>query len=134
MASNEQIQQAINAATNAGAAHGYAQALEDVVGNLDLMISKLDPDVTGVTSEPDPTRIVQGAAARVIRANIAPELEKRKALAERELRLATVIQAQLRANSPTWQVALARRIIDASRLRPLLVQALGGADSRRPAQ
>lgn len=34
MASKQQIQQAIQAASNAGAASGYAQALEDVVNNL----------------------------------------------------------------------------------------------------
>lgn len=125
MASNEQIQQAIQASANAGAASGYAQSLEDVVGNLDLMLSKLAPE------DGDEARNQQ-TTVRVIRSNIVPELERRRAVAERELRFASASQAQLMANSPTWQVSLVRRIIDASRLRPLLVQALGGADYRRP--
>jgi hypothetical protein len=132
VASNEQIQQAIQASANAGAASGYAQALEDVVGNLDLIIANLDPKQEE-NSALAPVRSCQQEIAKGIRHNIVPELERRKAVAERELKSAAA-HSQLVAVMPSWQVALVRRIIDASRLRPLLVQALGGAESGRPAQ
>ena len=132
MASKEQIQRAIQAANNAGAASGYASALQDVVTNLAAQADRWRVEIHEPGSIDLVTSIERIHTTEAFVSNIDPELERRKTLATQTQQAAQAL-AVVALSDPGWKVSIARRAIDALGLRPLLVQALGGAVSRRPA-
>lgn len=132
MVSNEQIQQAIQAAANLGTVSGFRQALEHTAQNIENAAVNWDREAAATDKRAQRSKLrSQSETARAIRAQLLEELNRRtqEETGARQVAEATARLALSSSGWQTWKNGIGRQVIRSYLLKKLL----GGAAPAKPA-